>query len=557
MRRYPSRLSGARPLTVGAVFVIAATLAALGPAPAASAAPSPTPTPGAGDSTIPNLGPPTAGQALCTISATTLNEITGMVATSKGIYVVKGGQTTDPTTVNVYTVDSKCKSTLKIYNFNPVDPQDLAIGADGALWVGDTGDKDGTRDRIAVEKVVLTGTKAVPYRIVYPSGGKFDAKALLLDGQDKPVIITDNGGVYKPATDLIPDVTTNLPKLEKVGDFKPARTGTDNPQGAVGQAVITGAAKSPDGTKVVVRTFSDAYEFDVTDGDVAKAITSGAPKSITPLPGETQGEAISYSADGASFLTLSVGASPKLLKYTPYVPAAVNPSGNSTDTQPAAPGAGQSWLDRLSFSQMTRIVAAVGVVGLVLAIAGIVGIRRARRRRREEEEDYDYDDYDDHPRRRRGRDSGYGREGGYDSYGGAGYGSNGYADAGYGGNGQPAGQQYSGVPYSGGHGGGGYSTGQFGAGGYGGGQQQYAADQYGGGQQQYGADQYGGGYGGGQQQYGADQYGGGYPTGQYGGGQQQYGADQYGGGQYGNAQGYGTGGYYEDDFDPLRDPRRR
>ena len=44
---------------------------------------------------------------------------------------------------------------------------------------------------------------------------------------------------------------------------------------------MTGAANSHDGKHVAVRTFSDAYEWSVTNGDVVGALTTGTPK-ITP-----------------------------------------------------------------------------------------------------------------------------------------------------------------------------------------------------------------------------------------------------------------------------------
>src|SRR5690606_6798547 len=367
---------------------------------------------------------------------------------------------------------------------------------------------------------------------------------------DKPIIIAQDGasaGIYVPTGEMVADTTQNLPELSKVGEFTPQNTGTSNPMGQIGNSLVTGAAKSPDGSKVVIRTVSDAYEFEVgADGDIVKAITEGTPL-VTRLPGEgSNSGAIAYSLDGESFLTLGkkeAGATENvsLLSYPRHQP----PPDDPVDEGPP-PGSGEKgFLDSLTFSELTRIVSAVGVVGLVLAIAGIVGIRRARRRRREEEEwdDYYDDDYDD-DRRGRGRRGGRGGRGGRDGYGrgygdydeGYGYGpqgyDSGYADAGYGAGG------YGADGYGDGYGGDGYA----GAPGYGGGQ--YGADQYGG-------DQYGGQQGYdpyGQPHYGADQYG----------GQQHYGADQYGGQGYGDQYGGQYGGYgYEDDFDPMHDPRRR
>ena len=575
MRRPPSRFSGASSLLIGAAVVVVATVL-VGPAAAFAEDPSPTPsTSSSAGAADPYISAATPGEAGCAVPST-LDEITGMVATDKGVYVVEGGDREDPSAVKITLLDATCKATTKTYTggINPRDPEDLAIGSDGTLVIADIGDNPASgspeRERIAIEKAPAAGGKATIYRMVYPNAGKFDAEAMLLDKDDLPIILTQEGGkagIYKPTKALVPDITSNLPALEKVGDFKPQQTGTANQMGVVGQSLVTGAAKSPDGKSVVIRTRSDAYEFTVgEDGDIVKAITEGKPV-ITRLPNEPQGEAISYSPDGTKFLTVSVKpkgatASPKLLSYTRHEPA-LDEEPTAGDELPSAPGAGQSWFDKLSFSELTRIVAAVGVVGLVLAISGIVGIRRARKRRREEEDEYDYDDYDDDPRGRgrRGRggrdredehsfsglrDSQYAD--GYDQYGG------GYADAGYGSNG------YAGNGYGGGYADAGYGGAQGGqandANAYGG--AQYGADPYG---QQYGSPQYGSPQYGDQSQYSAPQadygaYGGQQPGADYGG-QQHYGAD-YGGQAHGQPGGQYGGGYgYEEDFDPMQDPRRR
>src|SRR5262249_23536376 len=163
---------------------------------------------------------------------------------------------------------------------------------------------------------------------------------------------------------MSPATTSNLPSLKKVGVFTPTATNTSNPLAAPGNLVVTGAAKTPDGSKVVLRTYSDAYEFTIgADGDIVKAITTTTP-IITPLPDESPGRAISYSADGKSFLTFSGPANGKLslLSYTPYVPAPTSAGPN----QSAATGGddnssgSSSFLAKLSLSQLTRIVAAVG-----------------------------------------------------------------------------------------------------------------------------------------------------------------------------------------------------
>jgi hypothetical protein len=555
MRRHPPRSAGAYALLLAASVAVlsagftpglAAAAGAPAPAPSGSASPGTGPSQGASGGTDKSIGPATPGEVGCSLP-TNLDEVTGMVATDKGIAVIEG-HNDNPSNVRISTLDAACKATVTNYTGpDPLDPQDLALGSDGAFWVadiGDTQDGDPSRERIAVEKAPAGGGKATIYRFQYPGGVSLDAQAMLLDKGDVPIILAHESGgktgIYKPATPLQADITENLPQMTKLGEFTPAKTDTANPKGPIGQQLVTGAAKSPDGKHVVIRTMSDAYEYEVgADGDVAKAITTGKP-AVTPLPNEPQGEAISYTADGTKFITLSVmpddaTKTPTLLTYARYVPP---PPAPETPTEPEAPAEEQGFLQKLSFSEMTRIVAAVGVVGLVLAIAGIIGIRRARRRRREEEEYDDYDDYDDDPRPRRGRgrgrDDGYGglREpaysGGYDDqggYGDQGYGGNSYGSGGYGANGYGGQGGYADAGYGGQ---GGYVDPGYGA------QGGYADPGYGAQPQQYG-------------DYGGQ---GGYVDPTYGGQPQQYG--DYGGqqGQYG---GYG----YEEDFDPLHDPHRR
>ena len=107
--------------------------------------------------------------------------------------------------------------------------------------------------------------------------------------------------------------------------------------------MVTGAANAPDGRRVVLRSYADAFEYDVPDGDVVKALTSGTPR-ITPLPDEPQGESITYSRDGRSLLTVSEsadqppGTRPTILRYpaTDGPATAAHPTGSAAPVLPTA-----------------------------------------------------------------------------------------------------------------------------------------------------------------------------------------------------------------------------
>jgi len=325
------------------------------------------------------------GQPVCTLSDSQLVELSGLAATANG-YVVMNDSNNNSDSMKVFFLDGSCKRrSVALYPSRPRDPEDLAIQSDGTVWVADTGDNlvNPSRPNIALWKVPAGGTgKMTLFRFQYPDGAH-DCEALLLAKDNTPIFVTKtiNGpaGVYVPDRAL--DPSGKAVPLKKVGEFQPQRTGTDNPMGVAGQNSVTGGANAPDGKRVALRTYSDAYEWDVPDGEVVKAITTGKPR-ITPLPREPLGEAIAYSSDGASFLTvadqLSVGV--KILRYKPA--STTVPAGKGAAAAPPRHDNTRSWFDNLSLRQITYLVAGVGLLGMVFVLIGIMGIRRSRRNRR-------------------------------------------------------------------------------------------------------------------------------------------------------------------------------
>jgi hypothetical protein len=358
------------PLLVTAVGGFAAAAWAL--APAASAAPA------AADAA--------PGKAVCTITDSRLTEISGMVATGGGYVVANDGSDLESHR-KIFFLDGSCKlkSTVS-YPTLPRDPEDMAQAKDGTIWIADIGDNPGAGERrpnIALWRLPKGSSDPTIFRMKYPDG-PHDAEALLLAGDGTPIIVTKDlgkAGVYTPTAALKKGQTV---ALRKVGEFTPPKSTTSNPLAAAGRLTVTGGANSPDGSRVVLRTYADAFEFDVANGDVLAAITTGKPR-MTPLPDEPRGESITYSADGKSFLTVSETADetadtkPKILRYTPATDApkvqaqgAATPGGAGSDTR--------SWFDNLTLTDITYLIGGVGVLGLLLVGVGVFGILRARRR---------------------------------------------------------------------------------------------------------------------------------------------------------------------------------
>ncbi|MFG2039613.1 hypothetical protein [Dactylosporangium sp. NPDC048998] len=324
-------------------------------------------------------------QEVCRITDPAVVEASGLAALPGGGYVVENDSNPEPRRMRLFYLGPDCSVTRSVgYPTTARDPEDLAVDRRGVVWIADIGDNSPLtggsgkrRDTIALW-TLQPGAKSMKiHRLRYPDGVPRDAEALLIDGAGRPVIVTkDPGGeVYRLDTPLPTDNAEGAP-LTLVGHFKPSHVGTENPFGFIGSALITGGAVSPDGTRAVVRTYADAYEFDVTDGDVARAITTGTP-TVTPLPGEPQGEAIAYTPDGNSFLTVSDQQGPvSILRYpVDRKPSpSVRPAASASVPAPASPVAGPV-RDRRARGALLTGAFVVVALGLVAAVA-----RRVRRR---------------------------------------------------------------------------------------------------------------------------------------------------------------------------------
>jgi hypothetical protein len=345
---------------------------------------------------------------VCTIDDIRTNELSGLIATKSGYVAINDG--TDVSSHDqVFFLSSKCKvsKTVPYTGNGSADPEDLALSPDGkTLWVADIGDNADAatrRSSIALWSLAADGSsKPVLHRLAYPGNKPHDAEALLIGADGTPYIVTKTGAatseIYRPTGPLQKDNATGVP-LEKAGDITLPKSTTDNLLKATGRLMITGAARSPDGTRIALRTYADAFEWDVPDGDIVKALTTGKPR-MTPLA-DAFGESIAYTPDGKSFLTVSdIGQLPQgtevmIQSYTPSTQAVVAESVAGPGGSASQSGSGKSWTASLTLQDITYLIAAVGVVGALLVGLGIFGIVRARRKRGAEPLDlFDPDDGD-------------------------------------------------------------------------------------------------------------------------------------------------------------------
>lgn len=304
-----------------------------------------------------------AGHELCALQGRVVAESSGVVAGARSDLLFTHNDSGD--TARFFAVDRTCRTraTYALKGVQARDWEDVSRGPGQTLWFGDIGDNRETRDqgvlvhRVA-EPVLGSPTQLTPttYRLRYEDG-PHDAEALLVTPTTGRVLVVtkslgSRAGVYAADLPLRPGGVVNTLRLVAAAQV----------------SLVTGGDISPDGTRVVLRNYSAAYEWDVAGGDVVAAF-SGEPVR-TPLPASQQGEGISYDRDGRGLITTSEGVgSPVFLLRRD---GSASPGGAS----PAATAPG-----RVSRWEGWRVpLPLVGLAALVLLVAGISrAFRRGRR----------------------------------------------------------------------------------------------------------------------------------------------------------------------------------
>ena len=317
---------------------------------------------------------PAGPQRVCGIGDKRLVEISGLVATSGGYVVVNDGSE-DKDRRRIFFLDRKCSVTRTVsYPSRPRDTEDLALGADGTLWVADIGDNSLTRDTIGLWKLAPGAKSPKLYRLAYPDA-PHNAEALLLTPAGTPIVVTkaevgEAAALYVPDGGLSAKGTT---PLRRVGTVTLPLTGTSNPFSLPGRMLVTGGAVRADGRRVVLRTYADAFEFDVSDGDVVAALTAGTPRTVA-LPDEPQGESIAYSVDGTTLLTVS-----EVADQPPGTEADLLSYPLATASPAALPSPASAAVERDGMPPSLLVAAGLLLVGVAGTI-GAITARRARRR---------------------------------------------------------------------------------------------------------------------------------------------------------------------------------
>ena len=328
---------------------------------------------------------------------TRIDEASGIgvgLASSGVVYV----QNDSGDSARFFAVDASTGTTLAVYTVpgaQNVDWEDLAVARDArgvpSVWLADIGDNDAAREEVRIYRVdepvvdrhrfglQLTTTAPSVWRLRYP-GGPTDAEALTVAPGGAGYVVTKSffgeSSVY--AVPAIADAT-QVQMLRRVAAIRFSMTGTPGGPSAIGQLTATGAGMSADGRLLAVRTYTDAYLWPVSGGDIAAALR-GSPVRLA-LPEQRLGEGVAVQRSTLLVDSEGVGST----VYAVPRPSVPTRSGSVATAAASEPNTVRTGSTGTSARRSTTVGPSrwlwLGLGALALACAGLFAISLRRRRR--------------------------------------------------------------------------------------------------------------------------------------------------------------------------------
>jgi hypothetical protein len=341
-----------------------------------------------------SVGRADTADAVCHLHDDRIDEASGIdrgIASPDVLYV----QNDSGDTNRFFALDARtCATvaTVTVPDARNVDWEDLAVAPDAAgtpsVWLADIGDNSANRSQITVYRVdeprIRASDRAVRtdapdvWRLRYPVGPT-DAESLAVTPRGVGYIVTKSllgaSTVYRlPAR---PD-PGRVQVLTRVGSIQFVPSSGGGPVELAEQAAATSAAISRDGTLFAVRTYTDAYLWRLTDGDVAAALRT-SPTRIA-LPHQLQGEGIAF--DAGRLLIDSEGRGSAVYSVPITLASAAPASSSSADASPTSSPSASGSASRVTPSSSGTSAGKggggngswiPGLVVLTLVVLGAVG----------------------------------------------------------------------------------------------------------------------------------------------------------------------------------------
>ncbi|RII11718.1 hypothetical protein DSC45_27795 [Streptomyces sp. YIM 130001] len=304
-------------------------------------------------------GPAAADNEDFTIEDSRITESSGLAASKAhpGVYWTHNDSDDG---AYLYAVDSRTGKTVATVTMTgvgaPRDVEAVSMGPDGALYVGDIGDNlGGTWPHVWIyrfpepKQLRDQTVRATQYTVQY-EGGARDAEALMVHPKTGRVYIADKkedgGGLYEGPSELSASGTNVFRRVADIDLW------------------TTDGAFSPDGTKLVLRSYFSARWYAWKDGRPGKG-------GRTDVPMQRQGESVTYAPDGRDLMFGSEGRRSGVEALpAPGVEESSGGRGKSPDEQGSSGGG-----DGADGGYK------VGAMALVVAVGLTFGLKRLFRRR--------------------------------------------------------------------------------------------------------------------------------------------------------------------------------
>ena len=270
-------------------------------------------------------GPP---NVIGTINNPSINESSGLVAsrTTPGVYWTHNDSGDGPF---IYALGEKGESlgVWRVTGAQAVDWEDISIGpgtqaGKSYLYIGDIGDNSSSRKEIVIYRVLepkpgpadRNSSKVKPrvtenaesIRLRYPDGSH-DAEALLVDPKTGNLYIVtkvalQNAKVYEAVS---PFDSSKVVTMKSLGELKvPSLFG----------GIITGGSVSPDGERVALCDYFQAYEAMLPTNNSNLEEIWKQPFVSFNFGKRKQGESIAYRLDGRALTGTSEGRNASIVE---------------------------------------------------------------------------------------------------------------------------------------------------------------------------------------------------------------------------------------------------
>ena len=266
--------------------------------------------------------PPADGATVCDrfatitdagiVATSDLTETSGVIASRRhaGVFWLHNDSGGDAA---VYAIDGAGNelATWTLDGVNALDWEDVAIGPGPEpgidyLYVADIGDNlafrpDVTIHRFAEPDPTVSGvvTDTVALRLGYPMAAT-DAEALLVDPIDGDVVIITKTDTGRSAVLRASASGAGSDPIIAMSEIAMLDLGAGS--------FVTAADISPDGTMIALRGYEEVWMWARNDRELSN-VFSAEPCSA-PSPVEVQGEALTFTADGSEYVTVSEGTNP-------------------------------------------------------------------------------------------------------------------------------------------------------------------------------------------------------------------------------------------------------